>query len=369
MSRSIKLLVPNMPSAEQLLPRLKQIDEARHYTNFGPQVASLEVELRDIVKARRIVTTTNCTVALTLALRELTDWRPRSYVLTPSLTFPATILAIVEAGYDPLFADVDPDTWCMTPATAIAAMQEHDDKDVAAVMPVAAFGCSVEHTAEWGELGAPVIVDAAGAVGNQKVSAYFDAACFSLHATKALGAGEGGFIALGNHAAPDNLDARIRRRTNFGFDNGEVVSLGGNSKLSEYHAAVALTNLDDWTETRAQMMARNHAYIRGIAMQHVPFLKLQRRSEAGVYTLMPVLLPPTADVAKVAARLMEAGIETRRWYYPPSHLQEMWRGSPVTGEMDVTEDIANRLLGLPMHRGLSAADIEYVCTTLGAILK
>src|SRR5689334_13977749 len=100
----IPLLVPDMPSADELLPYLRRIDASRWYTNFGPLVDELERELRESLgeaSQAALTTVANCTLGLELALAA-SGLAPGARVLLPALTFVATGMAVRRAGYTPV---------------------------------------------------------------------------------------------------------------------------------------------------------------------------------------------------------------------------------------------------------------------------
>lgn len=367
MKNIIKLLVPEMPKVEQILPYWQQIDENRWYTNFGPLVCELEDRLsrsfsREPTKVH-VVSMANGTCALQIALEAL-RLRKAGRVLVPGLTFVATATAIIRAGLTPLISDVDPDSWLLTPAIARAALAE---TPFDAVMPVATYGCP-QDVAGWdlftAETGIPVVVDAAGAWGNQQVGLTTKVA-FSLHATKALGGGEGGFVAARHHAYGQSM----RALSNFGIDaqsGGLVFDAGENGKMSEYHAAVALAALDNWP-TVADTRRNLHQRYAACLLERIPALKLQVKPADGVYSLMLVLLPPGFRGVDIQLRLLGEDIETRRWYCPPLHGHPAFQAC-AAGPLPVVDLLTERLLGLPFHLSLTDADIERVIDCLADLL-
>jgi dTDP-4-amino-4,6-dideoxygalactose transaminase len=350
----IKVMVPHMPTADDLLPLLRRIDNAKQYTNRGPLVVELEQVLTKLVGAPAI-TVGNGTVALELALRAL-SLPLGSGVLVPAVTFAASGLAIANAGLRPVLADVDQDTWQLTAKTAAWAAERCL---ISAAMPVAAFGMPVavepwERFAE--ETGLPVVIDAAGAISEQCVSTASDVlTAFSLHATKFVGAGEGGFIATHDHA----MRARLLGLSTFGRG-------GTNAKLSEYHAAVALASLCvyrmDARMARGSEIAT--AYADGLAALPV---KLQRVPSASA-TLLPVLLPTRVGADAVQRGLAARRIETKRWYLPFLDELEQFAGCACEA-LFVTQNLRDGLLGLPFHTSMSVHDVRTVCRELSWIIQ
>ena len=269
---SICCLIPDLPSLPELLPYLERIDRNKWYTNFGPLVLEYESRLAEItganIKGGQCVTLASGTVALELAIAAL-DLPKGARVLLPSFTFPATLLAVLRCGLQPVFSDVDKNDWTLTPVIARMALQYGH---YALILPVACFGLALPDQ-DWDaftqETGISVIMDAAAALGSQKVGKTTNAV-FSLHATKPLGVGEGGVFATAN---PDMAE-RVRRMSNFGFYQ-EVVdySIATNAKLSEYSAAVGLAQLERWPALLALRCSVWATY--RVALQNLPEVIMQ----------------------------------------------------------------------------------------------
>jgi dTDP-4-amino-4,6-dideoxygalactose transaminase len=362
----IPLLIPDMPRTADLIDLLREIDDHRWYTNFGPLAKRFEAQLAGRFPKRRpvgVVSVCNCTLALELLIAAC-RLPAGSTILVPALTFVATGTAIRRAGHRLLVADVDPLRWTLTPEIAREALRAHR---VDCVIPVTALGCPVD-AEQWdafsAQTGIPVIVDAAGAFGNQAAGRRI-AVAFSLHATKTMGIGEGGFAVSGDGAWIE----RVRCLTNFGIDPSDfkVHEPGTNAKMSEYHAAVGLAALARWPERAAlrrsltmQYRQRLEALCSGIAFQ--------QRPDEGAYAALCVLLPAAADPRLAGSRLAAEGIETRRWYYPPLNRHPAFADAGVAGNLDATTRISSRLLGLPFHLDLESATIERVAETLARVL-
>jgi dTDP-4-amino-4,6-dideoxygalactose transaminase len=350
-----------MPTAEQILPYLREIDANKRYTNFGPLNDRFEqriiADVAPHLDASNITTVSNCTVGLELAL-QANGLGHGARVLLPSLTFVATATAITRVGMIPVFTDVDAHSWCLTPDIAAKNAAEVD-----AIMPVSTFGCPHDMDAwdafsqKWSK---PVIVDAAGGYGNQGAGKVVDVV-FSFHATKSFGAGEGGAILSPSSARI----ADARRLANFGIDTSTslLVELGTNGKMSEYHGAVGLAMYDQWESVkreRRELLVRYHAILAG----YCPDIVLQNKPVHGVYPLMSILLPRGILASKVAQGLAHAGIDSRRWYSPPLHLHPILIDLPTTGQLKVSEELGQRILGLPFHTELTDPDIQLIASCL-----
>ncbi|MBV8032381.1 MAG: DegT/DnrJ/EryC1/StrS family aminotransferase [Betaproteobacteria bacterium] len=373
-SRRIALLVPELPTAEELAPYLRRIDEAHWYTNFGPLVRELEADMARRLSepglpSQHVVSVSNATLGLELALLAL-KLPPGSRVLMPALTFVASAAAAMRAGCVPVFCDIEPDTWILSPRIAREALRK---VRVDVVMPVSTYGCP-QDMKEWDafsdDTGIPVVVDAAGAFGNQSAGVRC-VSVFSLHATKALAGAEGGFVC----AADPIYAGRVRVLSNFGIEpatdtqratgtTGVVHSAGTNGKLSEYHAAIALAALERWERTSTRRIDLHRAYIELLA-EHCPQFQTQSRAPNDVYSILPVLTPAGCAAIEVCRFLERRGIETRRWYCPPLPVHPAFSAMPVTGPLDVARQVGERLLAVPFHLHLTYDDIFSVTKTLG----
>jgi dTDP-4-amino-4,6-dideoxygalactose transaminase len=157
--------------------------------------------------------------------------------------------------------------------------------------------------------------------------------------------------------------------SNFGMRvDGTGISrgIGTNAKMPESTAAVALAALDAWD--RAPWLALDGWY-----RQHLPASVVAQRRPAGVYSLMPVKLPISAELVK--GWMEHAGVQTKRWYYPPMHRHPLFshRGNRKERrqnkfDLPITDDLAEHLLGLPWHLGLTEQDVIEVCTKLAEIV-
>jgi dTDP-4-amino-4,6-dideoxygalactose transaminase len=332
-----------MPSADELLPLLREIDEKRQYSNNGPLVQRLAARLSAMTRSRCAVVS-NGTHAIELALRAL-DLPRGANVLVPAVTFSATAQAVINARLTPVIVDVDAGSWQLHPAHALQLSQ------ISAVLPVAAFGLPVL-VAPWERFsdstGLPVVIDAAGAIYGQEVSARPSiVTVFSLHATKSLGAGEGGFVA----SRDQRLIDRVASLAAFGPG-------GTNAKMSEYHAAVALASMRR-NESGPNWRPR---VFRDYAFGGLPESVEMQDGIQPMRTLLPVLLPTNAQ--DVAAEMLARGIETKRWYAPFLNERPEFGLCPQSESMPVTDALRDRLLGLPFHAFLTEGDVARVCAAL-----
>lgn len=357
---------PLLPPAERLLPYLQSIDRRRWYTNWGELAKTLESRLsaRFGLVEYGCIATSNATDGITAALVAVAGRasRERPCVLMPSYTFVATAAAALNAGYAPHFVDVDPETFAMNPS----ALETHPALPRAgAVVAVAPYGRPIDGAA-WRQFsqrsGIPVVIDAAAAFDTfaSGIAAVVDEVptVLSFHATKVFGVGEGGAILC----AGADLSKRCRRALNFGFFRSrEAQTTGINGKMSEYHAAVGLAELDDWTAKRAGFLRAADAYSAAAERYGIGERIVVERTWASSYAFY--LANGADDAIGAGERLHAAGFGFRWWYGNGVHREPGYADFPAD-PLPVTADIAPRLLGLPVWADIDDAAVDAIVATV-----
>ena len=345
---------PRLPSADRLLPYLRRIDEARWYSNFGPLVKAFEQRLAArFAGETSVVTVVNATQALTLALKAM-DLPRGSLCALPAWTFVATAHAVVQAGLVPWFLDVDFETAMLDPETARAALRTAPGR-VSAVVPVCAHGAMPDLEA-WlafrEETGLPVLLDAAAAF-DQAADARLPTVV-SLHATKVLGIGEGGFFAAQDKA----LAARVRQMTTYGFAGSrEAQVLATNAKLGEHAAAVGMAALDSWPADRLQVCFAAQRLRSALTL--APAIVFQPGWGVEWATSVCVVRTPEDGAAAAVAALEAQRVETRRWWGDGCHTSRAFSHFPRT-ELPATERLARATVGLPFAVDLTAEEVTRI---------
>lgn len=377
-----KYLIADLPKADALLPFLRRIDRSRRYTNFGPLTTEFEEKLQDLLSAIdphprhgpiHVTTMSTGCHALEVGLK-LFKIAASHKVLVPAVTFPACPLAVQSVGAEPLLADIDSATWTLTPeiARAIAAKTKID-----LVMPVAIYGVPLP-VEGWNaftrDTGIPVIIDAAAAVETQVIPEH-GFVVHSLHATKPFGIGEGGLL-IGRHLQRIN-DARVY--SNFGTFNRIATVEGSNTKMSEYHAAVALCQLERWQQIKRKRRKIFDLYLRYLRPLSGAFAVQQGIEQAVVSSFMLRLKKPAA--AKVHAEGDRCRIAFHRMYLPPLYRHPYFAGLPVAsidGSIQVgrssaarkamraphSETMLKHVIGIPFHPFMKEKDMKRVAAVL-----
>ena len=366
-SAVIPVLRPQLPTTDEILPYLREIDASRQYSNFGPLLVRLEHRLADLfaVDRTQLVALSNGTTALSAALIAA-GAKQGTRCIVPSWSFVASAAAAWAANLEPYFVDVSPETWMLDPEQ-LARREDLDN--VGAVMVVSAFGAPVD-TAAWDaftqKTGIPVVIDGAAAFDTvitvPKARAGAAPVMISLHATKSFGIGEGAVVISQDPA----VIHRVRQICNFGvWGSPEGQILGYNGKLSEYHAAIGLAALDAWPQRRAAIAALTERYAQALAgfdrLSVMPGF-----GEGWVASYCNILVD--GSLATLVDRLTYMGIETRRWWRAGIHTQTAYAGFP-RDPLPVTERLAAANVALPFFHDLSEQQVARVLECLGAALR
>ncbi|WP_043006461.1 DegT/DnrJ/EryC1/StrS family aminotransferase [Comamonas testosteroni] len=368
----VPLLVPDMPSPQELLPWLERMHAARHYSNFGPLVQELESVLaqRFALESEQLSTVANATQGLELVLQAL-DLQPGSRILLPTFTFVATATAVVRTGHQPVLADVNAQTWMLTPDIA-RSVCEHMRID--AVIPVATFGMPHDMQA-WQQFerdtGLPVVIDAAAAYGSQWLQGVEGTLVFSLHTTKSLPAGEGGLVV----STRPGLAAKVRQLSNFGINLdpdadvpvGTLAGLGSNAKMSEYHAAIGLASLQKWEHHAHKRKVLQADLIHEINQASGHRMTWQTQGAGGPLMAPTVLcarLPNALARAAAEQACKQARVMTRRWYQPLLQNMDLLQQRCVSLDTPNAEALAQTLLGLPFFLSMTAEQRQRVCSAV-----
>jgi dTDP-4-amino-4,6-dideoxygalactose transaminase len=311
---------------------------------LGPEVEAFEREFAEYLGVEHVVGVANGTDAITIALKAL-GVGPGDDVVVPSFTFYASAEAIPHAGARPVFCDVDPDTFCVTPETVESALTPL----TRAVIAVDLFGrmAPVDRLRErFAGSGIAIVEDAAQAAGarlrGQRAGSLGDAGTFSFFPSKNLFClGDGGAIATNDPEVAEQ--ARILR-FHGSRDKSTFEAVGWNSRLDALQAAalrVTLTRLDGWNERRRALAAAYAESGLGTAVS----LPEPGEGEEPVHHLFVVR---SEDPDSLAARLAAAGISARSYYRVPVHRQPAMAQWPPAVYLPGTEHAALSNLALPM---------------------
>ena len=349
---------PLEPLRDELRAAMERVVDGGQFI-LGPEVDAFEREFAAWLGAGHAVGVANGTEAITIALRAL-GVGPGDEVVVPSFTFYASAEAIPPTGARPVFCDVDPHTFCVTPETVKAALTPRTK----AVIAVHLFG-NVAPVDEIAALGVPVLEDAAQAAGaltadGRRAGALGTVATFSFYPSKNLGAfGDGGAITTHDAAIAE----RVRTlRFHGSHDKVAYEEVGYNSRLDELQAAVLrvqLPHLAGWADGRR---AAGEAYAAAGAGDVVALPE----PIAGCSPAWHLYVVRHDDPAGLAAGLAERGVASRAYYRTPVHAQAAMAAYAPSVALPGTDDAARTHLALPMGASLTSAQVGEVVAGLRA---
>jgi len=332
------------------------------------------------VGARHAVAVSNATAGLHLAC-VVAGLQPGDEVIVPSLTFVATVAAILYAGAKPVFADIVSETDLTVSPQSIA---ERITARTRAIVPMhyGGYACDMDAIlALAGKHGLVVIEDAAHAPGasldGRGLGTWGRAGVFSFFSNKNLATGEGGMLVtdddefarrarlLGSHAMTSLTWDRHQGHA-WSYD---VTEVGFNYRLDEIRSAIGLVQLEKLERNNQRRRSLTGLYHRELSIEGpglgLPFVK-HRGQSAG--HLMPILLPPGKDRIKFMEHMKSKGIQTSI-HYPPAHGFSYYRVAVEHQSLPVTEDVAAREVTLPLHPLLSEAQVGEVVAAVRAALR
>ena len=364
---SITVTSPLLPDLGEFTELLQDIWHRKWLTNNGHYHKQLEAALAEYLGVPYISLFTNGTLPLITALQALN--LTHGEVITTPYSFVATTHALIWNGLTPVFADVDPVWGNLDPAAVEACITER----TVAIMPVHVYGnpcdtAALQRIAD--KHGLKIIYDAAHAFGvkqnGRSILEAGDMSTLSFHATKVYNTVEGGALVC----QTAEMKQRIDQLRNFGFTGEtEVEAAGINSKMDEIRSAYGLLNLqqvDAAIATRKQVAETYRA-----ALAQVPGIRCLQ-DIPGVqhnYAYFPIYVDAatygrTRD--ELYFHLKEHGILARRYFYPviPEFAAYSNSLSAKAANIPHARALAEAVICLPMHGGLSQGEVEIITLTL-----
>lgn len=328
---------------------------------LGPEVAELEVKLAAFVGAKHCITCANGTDALQIAQMAF-GIGPGDEVITPGFTYIATAETVAVLGAKPVYVDINPRTYNLDPAKLEAAITPRTK----AIVPVSLYGqCAdfdaINAIAE--KHGIPVIEDAAQSLGatykGRKSGNLSTVSCTSFFPSKPLGCyGDGGAIFTND----DELAVVLRQIARHGQDRRyHHIRVGVNSRLDTLQAAILLPKLEifpEEIELRQKVANSYEQLFKQAGVTSTPYIEAHNVSVYAQYTIQ------VEDRSKVQEKLKAAGIPTAVHYPIPLNKQPAVADDGVS--VPVGDDVANRVISLPMHPYLTAESIEKIVSAISA---
>lgn len=342
------------------------------YWAKGPYVDEFESKLEQYLGVEHALVVNSGTTALVAALQGL-GIGEGDEVIVPSFTFIATANAVRLVGAEPVFADIETQTYGLSPSDVESKITE----STVGILPVHCYGtsCRIKELSDIANKhNIRLIEDAAEVLGaeynGQKLGTFGDASALSFCQNKITPTGEGGAVVTNDNdvAKEIKLYRSHGRATNDYFDStdsGHYVSLGTNIRMSDLTAALGCSQLDRVTiliESRQQVAQQYNEHLKGIDGVH-PHESLPSANH--VYQLYTIELAEWVNRQKVIEALRRSNISSKVYWDPPVHQTEYYtKTTDQIPTLPNTEKVASRVLSLPMYPGLSSKEIERVASSI-----
>ena len=370
----IRYLRPELPPIDDLARYYALAEEKHWYSNRGPCHERFAASLADYVGNVRCIPVSSCTHGLMVALRAACGepGRRRRLIALPSFTFTATACAVRWAGFEPLFVDIEPESFQLDADALEAALATHGDR-VAGVLGCSTFGTAPPSSTRQGwrntcaRHGVPLVIDSAagfGAIDDEgaPLGAQGDTEVFSFHATKPFAIGEGGAIVT----RQPGLAERAERLMNFGIDPATSMSAmpGLNAKLSELHCAMGLAMLDRFDDLLSARRATVETLREAVGAHPIRY---QTGSEGSTWQGFHITLPSAELRHRAVSLARQELIEVRTCWDPSLHEHPAFADAPRGGELSVTEQVAARSITLPMANRLGPRQISRIARLMDLV--
>lgn len=356
---SLQVTKSFLPPVEEYLAWLRPVWDSHQLTNGGPLLLRLMMELQTYLRVPHTLVAANGSLSLQIAIKALDL---SGEIITTPFSYIATSGAISWAGCKPVFVDIESDYWCIDAAKIERAITPA----TTAILATHVFGnpCNVEAIAAIAaRYHLKVIYDGAHCFGvnyrGNSIFKYGDVSICSFHATKLFHTAEGGCLITNNAA----LMEKMVWLHNSGHNGPEdYYGLGTNAKANELQAAMGLAILpyvDELIEQRKQRVTWYGALL------HKKIQRLLLRGDTSWnYSYYPVLLANHEKMLEVKQALNAADIYPRRYFYPSLNKVAYLQGQ----HMPVAEDIASRILCLPLYHDLDWDSINRIVSVINPLI-
>lgn len=346
---------PTLATIHSVSKYILRMDESHIYSNRGPLLQEFEQRIADLllIPAECVVACSSATLAIEGVIASVGG---SSHIL-PDYTFAATGLATINAKTRFQLSDIDFETLTLRKEGLSSKGSDHP-----VPIFVAPFGAKID--IEFFDTSPIGIIDAAASLGQTiqnpiKIPSGWGVV-FSLHATKVLGAGEGGVAVFGDNSQAEDFRSYI----NFGYRDGRIGrTTGTNGKMSEITAAYALAALDNLLVEEAEWKTA-HSIARA-KLKSLPVKTFHSENDLFQPYLI-IRLENESQFDRVTKEFERNNIETRSWWAEPLHKMPAFQktASGSTIEFPITNLAAKTVLGLPMFRGLSSDNVIRISNSL-----
>ena len=366
---TINVTKPDIPEIEDYIKYLKEIWKNEWLTNDGEFLRLFEIKLKEHLKLRNVIVVSNGTLAIHMALKALNI---KGDVITTPFTFSATTNALIWEGLNPVFADIDSETFNIYPSD----VEKKITDETSAILAVHVYGnpCYVEELQEISiENDIKLIYDSAHSFGveykKKSVLNYGDISTLSFHATKVFNTVEGGAIT----AQDEKILEKLKLLRNHGIKSEEEVLLPGtNAKMNEFQAAMGLCNIKIIEDKLKQRKELYDHYKENLAsFDNIKFQKLIASKYN--YSYMPVCFENIKVRDKIYSELIKDNIYSRKYFYPLTVNYDYFkqRGQNLVQKYDlkVASDISDRVLCLPLYPDLGENVVDKITNRIKELIS
>ncbi len=335
----------------------------------GPEVTKLEQNFAKLACAKHAVAVNTGTAALHSAVMA-SSVKQGDEVILPSFTFVATAEAVVLAGGKPVFADIDAETYNLSPA----AVEKAVTKKTKALLPVDLYGFSADmkplrEIAE--KHGLALLEDAAQAHGatydGKPAGSFADVACWSLYASKNMTTGEGGLVTTND----DEMDQTLRMiRTHGEKAKYASLILGSNYRMSEMQAAIGNVQLEKLPSFLAKRR-KNAQQLTSILQENsrliLPYESKDRLHSWYLYTAR-LKGGSETERNRILEKLKKRGVGAEAYYVNPVHQMPFYRENFGSAKLPETDKASKQVFSLPIHPAVTAEQVDFIGKTLLSLL-
>jgi dTDP-4-amino-4,6-dideoxygalactose transaminase len=362
------------------LDYIERAIEHKQLSGDGEFTRRCEKYLQALHASPRVLLTHSCTAALEMAAI-LCDIHPGDEVIMPSYTFVSTANAFVLRGAVPVFIDIRADTLNIDETKILEAITSRTK--AVCVVHYAGVACEMETIKQIAsQNNLTVVEDAAQAhyafYDNRPLGSIGHLATLSFHETKNVISGEGGALIVNDPSLVERAEILWQKGTNrLRFNRGEVdkytwVDIGSSFLPSEIIAAFLWAQLEDGPEITAHRLRLWNRYSvkfqsaedQGLLLSPHPPSEYRHNGH-----IFYILVPNPEMRAEFLRRLGARGVNAVSHYVPLHNAPAGLRYARAIGKLTVTEDVAGRLVRLPLHSGMDEADVDYVVEAVLDVLN
>lgn len=348
----INVTKPYLPNKSKFNKYVDKIYDSAWLTNNGPLVQELTDKLKNYLNVDYLLLVSNGTVALQIAYKVLGI---SGQIITTPFSFVATTSSLLWENIEPIFADIDSETFCIDSSK----IEDLVTPKITAIVPVHVFGncCDVEKIEEIAEkYNLKTVYDGAHAFGvkynNKSLLSYGDATTLSFHATKIFHTIEGGAIVFKKREDYEKAKLMIK----FGIDDFDsIVEVGINGKMNEFQAAMGLCVLDE-IETIFQERSRIWGQYQNGLSGYLQLIRFEQNDNNNC-SYFPVIFESEEVLLRVKNEMNKQDIYPKRYFYPSLDTLAYVNSKSM---MHISRDISSRIMCLPIYPGLKASEVQHI---------